>query len=122
MKADPMSSAKASTHPAHMDRLLDGITVDQKLSMNYLCSTWEYRSKATSKDVFKVGLKLTNDLGTKNGILGAKTAVLAASIDDRDHRDMILERIKPRRNRIMKTATNIHTSSISGPNVTSILT
>ena len=69
MKSDPMGSAEASTHSAHMNRLLDGLNTDQKLAMNYLLSTWEDRSTATAKDVFKVGLKLVNDLGSNNGLL-----------------------------------------------------
>lgn len=41
LKADTMGSAEASMHPAHLNRLLDGLSVDQKLAMNYIFSTWE---------------------------------------------------------------------------------
>lgn len=54
-----------------MVRLLDGLAVDQKLTMNYLMRTWEDHPRASAIDVFKVGPKLTNDLGTKGPVLSA---------------------------------------------------
>lgn len=41
MKEDTMGSAEALTHTAHMNRLLDGLSAEQKLPMDYLFSTWE---------------------------------------------------------------------------------
>lgn len=45
MKADPQGTTEASIHPAHMSRLSYGLSDDQKITMNYLMSCWEYRSK-----------------------------------------------------------------------------
>lgn len=71
MRADPQASEDASTHKAHMDRLLDGLASEQKLTMNYLISTREERRKETAIDVFKVGLKFINDLGTADSVIAA---------------------------------------------------
>lgn len=38
MKADPQGITEASTHPAHMTRMLDGQTDDKQITMNYLMS------------------------------------------------------------------------------------
>lgn len=43
--------------------------------MNHQCFTWEDRIIATAKHVLKVGLKLSNDLSTRNEILVASEAV-----------------------------------------------
>ena len=75
MKADPVGTEEASAHAAHLNRLLDGLSLEQKLAMNYLFSTWEDRTKATAKDVFKVGLKLSNDLSSNDGVLAASAAL-----------------------------------------------
>lgn len=75
MRADPMRSTEASTHAAHMNRLLVGLSAEQKLSVNSLFSTWEDRSKATAKDVLKIGLKISNYLSTSDGILAAAAAL-----------------------------------------------
>lgn len=71
MKADPMENAEASTYAAHMNRLLDGLASKQKLAMNYLFYTWKDRSKASAKNVYKVGLKLVKYLSNEGKILAA---------------------------------------------------
>lgn len=57
-----------------MTRLLDGLTDDQQLAVNYLRSTWEDRSKYSAKDVFKERLKLKKDLGKSVSVPGAATS------------------------------------------------
>lgn len=74
MKADPQAKSEASTHAPHMNRLLDGITPEQRLTRNYQFSTWENCTKSTAKYVFKVGLKLVNDLGSGDTVLAAAAA------------------------------------------------
>lgn len=41
MKADPQGTTEAYTNYAHMTRLLDGLSDDQHVNMNYLLSSWE---------------------------------------------------------------------------------
>lgn len=56
MKADPQGATEASIQPAHLTRLLDGLSTDQQLNIKYIMSSWNDRSRATAKDVFKVEL------------------------------------------------------------------
>lgn len=71
MKADRQEMTEASTHHANMTRLLDCLSQEQQLTMNYQMSSWEDRSKASAEEEFKVGLKLTKYLGQSTSILGA---------------------------------------------------
>lgn len=75
MKADPNGTVEASTHSAHMTRLLDGLATDQQLNMNYLIATWDDRINATAKDVIKFDLKLIKDLGTGDALLAAAAGI-----------------------------------------------
>lgn len=62
MTADSQGSTEASKHPPHMTRMLDDLSDDQKIIMNYLTSFWDDRGKASAKDVFKLVLKLNINL------------------------------------------------------------
>lgn len=71
MKADPQIPTEESTHHAHMTRLLNDLRSEQQINMTYIMSCREDRSKESEKDVFKVGLKLAQDLGNSSSILRA---------------------------------------------------
>lgn len=62
-KSDRKGTSESSNHQAHMCRLLDGLSDEQQITMNYLMSAWNDRSKASAINVFKMGLKLNKDLG-----------------------------------------------------------
>lgn len=71
IKSDPQGTTEATTHNAHINRLLDGLAAEKQLALNYLMTTWEDYSKTSAKDVFKVRLKLIKKLGTGDSILAA---------------------------------------------------
>lgn len=70
MKAEYKRVSEASTYSEHMCRLLDGLSDDQQLNMNYLMSFWDVRSKAFAINVFKVGLKISKELDISASVLG----------------------------------------------------
>lgn len=71
MKADPQGTTEASTHVAHMFRLLEELSEYQQLTMSYLMSCWDDRSKAAGKNLFQVELKLSKDLENQASVLEA---------------------------------------------------
>lgn len=85
---------------------MDGRAVEKKLTKNYLFSTREDRNKKTAKHVFKVEIKLSNNLSIGNGILAASAAV---------------GRIKARRKETMRTVQNTRLYFISEPSATLII-
>lgn len=72
MKAYSQETTKATTHPAHMSRLLDDLSDYQQTTMSYLMSFWEDRGKASAKNVLKVGFNRNKDLGKTWSVLGTK--------------------------------------------------
>lgn len=79
MKSDAQSTTEALAKKAPMSRLLDGLDITQKRTMNYLFKMWEDMSKETTKDVFKAGLDFIKDLNEPR-LLDATAGISAAGI------------------------------------------